>query len=289
MPHIHVEPVTTTTADGVRLHLRRFVPPGQRRAVCLCTHAMMANGSYFGSSTRGLACELALSGVEVFVLDWRGHGRSEPRAGDADWCFDDYVELDLPAAIQTTCQIADIDASGLGYVGHSLGGLVALAALGTGTVPLLNRLSLWATTVWLPGPGGSLRRRAIMRAFSWASHPLGYLPARLLRLGSDNEARGFADQMAGWALRGRWTRRDGADYSRFLCEVSPPVWAVMGAGDRLASVRDAEHLRSQLPNAHPLRVVGRTNGDALDADHFSLLTHPRMKPVWRELTRFLTA
>jgi hypothetical protein len=30
-------------------------------------------------------------------------------------------------------------------------------------------------------------------------------------------------------------------------------------------------------------VVGVAGGDAIDADHFTLFTEPRLAPVWREL------
>ena len=276
------------TADGVDLALRRFPAQGARRGVCLCTHAMMANSSYLRAGAGGFAAHLARRGIETFLLDWRGHGLSRPpdaRRGH-QWSFDDYVHHDLPAAMDAVCREADIAPGMLTLAGHSLGGLVALAAIGTGVVPSPGRLGLWATSVWLSGPRGPWRRRALMTLYALASRPLGYAPIRRLRLGSDDEPRRYVEQMASWVHSGRWLGRDGVDYLAGLARIRMPVWGAVGAGDRLCGPRDAEVLLHRLPGALPLRHVGVHAGDAEDADHFTLFTRPTMTPLWEEFADF---
>ncbi|MBZ0232193.1 MAG: alpha/beta fold hydrolase, partial [Deltaproteobacteria bacterium] len=128
--------VTAVTADGVRLALRRFAPAaGRARAAVLCTHAMMVHGRYFHGRSGGFAAALAGQGLDVFVLDWRGHGDSKPPSPKGGtWTFDDYVTLDLPAALAAVGGAAGCRPSEVAVLGHSLGGLVTLAALGTGVV-----------------------------------------------------------------------------------------------------------------------------------------------------------
>lgn len=284
------ERVTATTDDGVTLALGRFEPTGRRRAVCLCTHAMMANSRYFRTRRGGFAQFLAANGVEVYLLDWRGHGASVPPSPRRDsWGFEAYVRLDLPAAMRAAARTAGIDSAELCYLGHSLGGLVALASFGSGVFPPPQKLSLWATSVWLPGPRGSLTRRLIMRAYALASRPLGYAPIRRLRLGSDDEPRQYVDELVGWALSGAWTDRDGTDYLANSANITVPVMTVAGDGDRLSSPRDAQLLRERLTNARQLRRVGKLHGDAIDPDHFSLFTDARLEPLWLELVDFLTS
>ncbi len=284
-----MEALRAITADGVRLALRRFVPEGERRGVILCTHAMMARGAYFHrGADDGFAGHLARRGLEVYVLDWRGHGDSVPPSPRADaWSFDDYVELDLPAALAAVCEQSGAAVGELTYLGHSLGGLVGLAALGTGRVPLPRRLSLWATSVWLPGPGGSYLRRGIMAAYRLSARALGHAPVRALRAGSDDEPRGYVDQLTGWAASGRWTSRTGVDYLAGLPSISCPVWPVVGTGDRLCRPDDAMALAGRLPEARELRVVGRDEGDPLDPDHFALFTRHELAPLWDELVDFI--
>lgn len=276
------------TADGVRLVLHRFRPVGPRRGVCLCTHAMMASSRYLRASDRGFAAHLAGAGIDTFLLDWRGHGRSrppDPRRGD-QWSFDDYVQHDLPAAVAAVCEAAGVSPGMLVLAGHSLGGLVTLAALGTGAIPRPGKLGLWATSVWLPGPRGSRWRRALMMLYALASRPLGYAPIRRLGLGSDDEPRRYVEQLAQWARSGRWLGRDGVDYLAGLGRIQVPVWAAVGTRDPLCRPADADALLRRLPGAPPLRCVGTRAGDRVDADHFALFTSPALAPLWDEFAAF---
>lgn len=280
------ERLVAVTADGVRLAVHRFPAEGPRRGVLLGGHAMMASSGYLRGA---FARHLAGAGIEAHFLDFRGHGASRPPDPRADdWCFDDYVRRDLPAAIAAVCEAAGIEPGALTYLGHSLGGLVGLAAFGTGTAPAPGRLALWATSVWLPGRRGPLARRAIMAAYAASTRLRGYAPIRATRLGSDDETRGYVEQLAGWARSGRWTARDGTDYLAALRRIEAPAWLVTGDGDRLCAPADAMVLGRRLSGALPLRRVGRAAGDALDPDHFGLFTREPLAPLWDELIAFVS-
>lgn len=280
--------VPAVTADGVRLVLRRFGPRGSGRGVVLCTHAMMVHGRYLHGRDGGFAAALAAHGLDVFVLDWRGHGDSRPpEPRDGTWTFDDYVTLDLPAALAAAAEAGGVKPADVAVLGHSLGGLVTLAALGTGVVKV-RRVVLAATSVWLHGDGGPWRRRAIMGLYDGVSRRFGYAPIRALRLGSADEPASYVTQLTGWARSGRWTSRGGIDYLAALATVETPVWAVVGAGDRLCRPDDASVLLRRLPGEVSLRVVSRAAGDALDPDHFTLFTRPELAPVWDDIAEHLT-
>src|SRR3569623_2934347 len=111
---------------------------------------MMTDGRYFvARRDNGFARAL---GCEVRGADFRGHGESVPPvAGRDDWSFDDLVTKDLPALADGSHAI----------IGHSLGGLVALAGIATGTIAPPRRLVLVATNV---RQGGRQARCAIMAA-----------------------------------------------------------------------------------------------------------------------------
>lgn len=275
--------IAAVTADGVRLAIRRFRPEGEVRAACLVTHAMMANSRYLWP----MCGHLASQGIDCFALDFRGHGNSVPPEpeGPHSWCFDDYVELDLPAAMAAVREASG--ASRVGYLGHSLGGLVGLAAFGSGTTPSPSTLALIATSVWLPGRRGSLQRRALMQLYRASALPLGYAPVQALGLGTDNEPRTYIEQLASWALGGRWISRTGVDYMSMLREIDCPALAICGEGDSWCDARDADVLRERLTGALPLRRVGKKFGDPLDPDHFALVKRPELARMWTELAEFI--
>jgi predicted alpha/beta hydrolase len=273
--------VQARTRDGVTLALRRFPAEGPRRGVVLVTHAMMASGSYLGR----FAGALAAAGLDTFVLDFRGHGGSVPPGVEDGWTFDDLVEQDLPAAWEAVARETGVPVGEIGYVGHSLGGLVGVAAVGTGRVPQPRRLVLVAVGPWdRPTP----LRLLIGAAFLASARLAGRVPARALRLGSEDEAAGYARQFADWVLSG-WRSQRGTSYLVEARHVRSPVLAVVSSRDWMCRPADATELLAALPGPARLRVVGRDRDDAVTPDHFELLTSAGLAPVWAEVATFLAS
>lgn len=266
-----MDELVARTADGVTLRLDRVPAIGVRRGVVVCLHAMMTDGRYFGARKRdGFAHALAAAGLDVVVADFRGHGHSRPpRAGVDDWSFDDLVDFDLPAIVAATCRACGCAPGELALLGHSLGGLVACAALGTGRIASPRVLVLAATSVWL---GETAARRAIMAAYRGVTRLVGHAPIRALRAGTADEAAGYVAQLTGWARAGRWTSVGGVDYLAALAAIATPAHAFVGAGDWMCRPRDAAAIASRITTCAPLHVVGRAGGDAFDPDHFALFT-----------------
>lgn len=273
------------TADGVTLRIDRVPALGERRGVVVCLHAMMADGRYFGGKRDGsFAHELAAGGFEVLVPDFRGHGNSRPpTAGPDDWSFDDLVELDLPAIITAAAHAGNCPPSELVLLGHSLGGLVTTAALGIGAIPSPRVVLLPATSVWLLGPDGDRKRRAVMALYRHTTALLGRAPIRALRIGSSDEAATYVKQLTGWSRAARWTSLRGVDYLAKLATIQTPMIPFVGAGDWMCTPADARAFAERIPHAAPVRVVGAQHGDALDPDHFGLFTRTELRPLWRDL------
>ncbi len=276
------------TADEVSLSVRAFPAPGPR-AIMVCGHAMMANGRYMHKPAVSFAEYMAGEGVSTYVFDFRAHGQSVPPAPErsSTHSFDTYVQQDLPAVMAEVAEHAGVERGELGYLGHSLGGNVALAAIASGTITAPRRLSLWAASLWLEGPSGSRKRRLLMRSYQAMAHVFGSAPIRRLGLGSDDESYSYVRQMNAWCQSGRWSSLAGVDYEQGLASIEVPTLGVVGAGDRLCSPAGANRFLCQLPRSRPLRVVGTEFGDAFDPDHFTLFTDARMQPVWRELAAFM--
>lgn len=270
------EELTAETVDGVTLQVDR-VGKSDRRVLLL--HAMMTDGRYFGARREGgFAQSLAATGLEVYVADFRGHGRSQPpRAGKDDWSFDDLCELDLPALVGLARPHA--------IIGHSLGGLVAAAGIALGRIAAPQLLGLVTTSVWF---GGSLKRRAIMGAYRGVTKLLGRAPIRALGAGTADESRTYVQQLTDWAKHERWTSLRGLDYGDALARVTTPTFAVAGAGDWMCKPDDARAIAERIPTCEPLRVVGKQYGDPIDPDHFELFTEPALTTFRREVAERIT-
>ena len=104
--------------DGVRLFYR-FWRAAQPRAVCLIAHGIAEHSGRY----HHLAQALLEIGLSVWAPDHRGHGRSEGRRGDCE-TLDQLVE-----DLGQVAELARAEHPRLPQVlvGHSLGGLIALA------------------------------------------------------------------------------------------------------------------------------------------------------------------
>jgi predicted alpha/beta hydrolase len=282
------EELGTRAADGVMLRIDRIAAQGERRGVVVCLHAMMTDGRYFGARREGsFAAALAAAGLDVYVADFRGHGHSvPPHAGEGDWSFDDLVELDLPAIIQLASEASSVAPEQIAILGHSLGGLVACAGIGTGKIAAPRLLVLAATSVWL---GETAGRRAIMAAYRGVTALFGRAPIKAIRAGTADESASYVGQLTSWSMQGRWTSLRGVDYMVALETITAPAFAFASAGDWMCKPADAEAITRRIRSCEPLRVVGRRHGDRLDPDHFQLFTRPELTTLRRELIGKLTA
>ncbi|MGE3457122.1 MAG: alpha/beta fold hydrolase [Kofleriaceae bacterium] len=264
---------------------------GDRRGVALCLHAMMTDGRYFGARRDGsFAATLSDAGFDVIVADFRGHGRSvPPRAASGDWSFDDLVQLDLPTIVEAVAHHSACAPSELAIIGHSLGGLVTTAALGTGRIAAVRSFALVSTSVWLLGRDAPLRRRMAMTGLRGMARWLGRVPARGLGFGHADEPATYVRQLTGWTRTQRWESLDGIDYFAAASAITTPVYPYTGAGDWVCTPQDASGFSARIPTARPLRTVGKVLGDAIDADHFNVVSERELRPLWNEMIEQLAA
>jgi pimeloyl-ACP methyl ester carboxylesterase len=126
--------VFVTTDDGWRLGLSRYRPAKPLEGappVVLCPGAGLNSTIFDVAEETSLARFLSGQGYDVWLLDLRGRGF--PRGSGiwprrrANWSFDDYLELDLPAALDAICR--ESGASQVQWVGFGLGGHLAYGAL----------------------------------------------------------------------------------------------------------------------------------------------------------------
>lgn len=110
------------TADGMQLVMVSKRPlDGEARPVLL-VHGLGQNRYSWHLSGRSFANYLVSRGYWTFNLELRGHGLSRTLGSRHPRNLEEYVELDVPAAVE---QIAEVTGSErLFYIGHSLGGMI---------------------------------------------------------------------------------------------------------------------------------------------------------------------
>jgi len=105
---------TTTTDDGLQLHLRHWPAPAPSRGQVLICHGL---GEYIERYAH-VAAALNAAGWDVHGWDHRGHGHSQGRKGDTP---------DHDALLRDTARVIDaVRRPGQRFVllGHSMGGLI---------------------------------------------------------------------------------------------------------------------------------------------------------------------
>lgn len=279
------EAIDIRTADGWSLRADVHEPAQEPVGVAVLAHAMMARRSEFerpeGAGVRRMLVE---RGWRVVLFDFRGHGDSGPRAGEGGrWGYDDLVARDMPA-VHGFARSRLRRKRPIVLVGHSLGGHVALAAQGTGLVGFDAVVSV-AGNVWLRELEPSRRRwlvkRTSLAAVAAVCRRVGRFPARLLRIGSDDEARDYVEDTARFARTGRWTSADGsADYLASLARVRVPVLQVVSDGDRLECVPECGARFVARCASNEVVRVARADDGGPPPDHMGLVTGGRIASAW---------
>ncbi len=128
------------TKDGWKITIEHFYDRESQQKykrkypIILC-HGLMANRTFYTiNGENSLAIQLAKNGYDVWVLDLRG--RKE--AGSPSWFFgdkkynysvDDYILYDMDSAIEYV--LNQTGAEKVNWIGHSMGGMVAYARIGS--------------------------------------------------------------------------------------------------------------------------------------------------------------
>jgi predicted alpha/beta hydrolase len=287
------ETMDVRTSDGWSLRADVQEPSHEPVGVAVLAHALMARRSEFGRAPGGgIARFLVERGWRVVAFDFRGHGDSASRANDgAAYGYDDLVTLDLPA-VYAFARSRARRGRPVVLVGHSLGGHAGLAAQGAGLVAF-DGVVLFAASMWLRELEPSIRRwlvkRALLSAIVSISRRTGRLPARALRVGSDDESCRHVEDFERFSRTGRWGSADGKlNYLEGLRRVRVPVLQVVSEGDRLICppVCGARFVAC-CGGPHELLRLTRDDRGAAPPGHMELVTSARVTSAWAQAESFM--
>jgi predicted alpha/beta hydrolase len=294
------------TEDGWNVAVRRYRVPGGtvRRGVVVAGHGFAGSSLIWDlTPSTSLARWLAARGWELFALDLRGRGESWPDSGPSNelqWCFEDFVRRDIPAAVELACSTAGVEE--VAWVGLEMSGQAIYAALLEGTVPAVRAAVTLGSPVLTPPeakvPGVSsppMLRRGGRVLFRPGAHHFGpilaalrsqqlassfrpenvdpLVPARYLAHGVPDESVVLADQFRDWMDAAAMRSLDGATvWSDRLEEIEVPLLLLAAAAD-LQRPPAAVAASVDLFGGAPVRFleVGRAEGFEVDYGHDDLV------------------
>jgi predicted alpha/beta hydrolase len=289
----YTERVETRAEDGTLLSAGVVRPDGEPRAIILAGHALMTNArSLDRPMGKGLASYLARRGYLVVAADFRGHGRSGVRASKGgDWSYDDLVFQDLPALLALAGGLEP--GKKLVVIGQSLMAHVCAAYLGQKPDAPVDALVAVSSNMWLRSHEDDwlLRAKKDVRILSVKAFTagFGYFPARLLRIGSEDESAGFTRQMVSCYFDSFWGTQDGRiDYLAGLANIKTKILVVRGKGDKLSCTSQSiRRFHARVPDV-TYREVGKGDQDLdFDPEHMSIITDNRSSPVWAGIADWL--
>ena len=264
--------VEFTAADGHVLHGSLYGEAAEHAIVL--APAMSVPRRYYD----GFAQFAAGAGFAVLVFDYRGFGASRPESVRRSPArMSEWGRFDIPAAIDF---MAARSPKSLSLVGQSVAGQVA------GLAPNLTRLD---RIVFIASQSGYWRHWPGLRSYGllllWLLMPLcarllGFYPARLTRLGSEDLPRNVAIE---WARFGRNPRYIwGVLPMPHAAEYTGPLLAWSFEGDHYAPPRGVEAMLREYPNANSSRrhVEDRRVG------HFGFFRRGN-EALWRETIEWL--
>ncbi len=251
-------------------------------------------------SPQNLPQFLSKLGFEVFSVDLRGCGGARPpHEGPLDASIDDFIERDVPAIVDAVLKASG--ASRVFWVGHSMGGMVALGALPVrpglvaglctiGTPVFFDRNPLFLVALWFArflGPWGSV-------PVEWLSElaaPFGGrvdVQAARISVNLDNVTGpalrqvmasimapiwlGVARQLRLFVGQNRFQSMQGEDYRARVAGSRFPLLIVGGSVDHIApeSVQQQLFALSQAEDK-TLHLMGRAHQHQTDYGHGDLL------------------
>ncbi len=306
----HAETLRVPTADGAQIALRHF-PADPRTAprthpVILC-HGIMSNTYTWDLDDEvSFAAWLQRRGFAVYALDLRGGGEARRWGGYGGrgytWSVDDYVEHDVPAAIEAVS--ARHGGRPVHWVGHSMGGIVMYGWLPRGDQRRVRSLVAVGSPAVLPVHVGWLRESGALlplAEFFFDELPTGTLsllgapwadqkavwPLHML-WNLDNLRPGSARRMAAHGtanlparvvrqfydslVAGRLQSADGRhDYTAAMADIEVPTLLLGGVLDHLAPPASMMRAWHALGSATKrLVILSRANGADADFGHVDL-------------------
>ncbi|MFT5161561.1 MAG: pimeloyl-ACP methyl ester carboxylesterase [Alteromonadaceae bacterium] len=271
--------------QGHQLHLRHIYTPHkmsqkQPGPPVLMVHGAIENGLIFYTKKgKGLACYLAEQGFDVYVIDLRGRGETIPLMKP----FDSYGQTetivnDLPLFMDFVHQR---NPQPVHLMAHSWGGVLVTS--------MLARFPQYLSKVRSKVFFGTKRKVTALNfealykirlmwqlVAPYVAKRQGFLPAKQIGFGSDDETTKSHYQSMLWTKAKPWTDSDdGFDYQQACQGLNwPPSWFIAAANDKaLGHPKDVKLFMNEANHSDSkYTLLSKATGFKQDYDHINMLT-----------------
>lgn len=345
------EALPVKTADGWTLVAHRFRPEGPPRPgaspVILC-HGLSYNALFFNlDPSVSFAKYLSGRGFDVWLASLRGSGLSQKWVAKLDaaptmlvggamrrlsggkvaptgyatvdpkfarWTLDDHIAYDLPAIVKLVRH--HTRAPEVSWVGHSMGGIVALGHLGRFQNPGIGRLATVGSQVTMPNGQVAMQfvqelivtrqgqltgqivadqfareaKTSVDNMFFNEQHTSPAVYQALTTSATDVPSIGLLQQYLVLGSRGElYDASKQFNYARSMGNVQVPIFLSCGSADQLAPPPCQQQLQQLVGSADKSLVVfGRAGGFAADCGHNDALVGlTSRQQVFPTIERFL--
>ncbi|MEC7119468.1 MAG: alpha/beta fold hydrolase [Pseudomonadota bacterium] len=280
---LHTESLWITLNPTDQLHLKRIYANPQGQPVFMLHGSVGSGNIFYSKSLKGLAPFLAEQGFDVYVADLRGRGQSTPpvSARSNNSQYQAIVE-EIPAFLAQIRELRGQDVQ-IHAVGHSWGGVLLLAYLARFADEKLGSMSFLGSKRHVSVIN---RDRLVGLDLMWGllgsmyTRRYGYLPAKKLKLGSDDEAAEVYQQCRAWVYaKHTWIDpTDQFDYYAALTHaqnIAPTLYLAGKKDTFLGHPKDVRQLMRDVGQPQDeFRLLAMSQGYRKDYGHIDMCTAP---------------
>lgn len=234
MGQFSMEHLELSSGDGVALPLSWF-PAQQGRWTLLFLPALGIQCRMYNA----MAEALAAAGCSVCLMEQRGHGRSPLRASrSVNWGCDEYLQHDIPAALQWVEAQPETQGGPRVLGGHSLGGHLSSIFAGQHPQRMQGILHIACGSPYYADYGAARSRliRFLCHLVSATRIFPGYLPGETLGFAGRESLQLMRDWRY-WALNGTLDYGPHHGLQAAIAEFTGALLAISMADDELSTER----------------------------------------------------
>ncbi len=284
MDSVKQESILISMKGDQKLHLRHIYNKDKTGPAVFFLHGAVENGKIFYThKNKGLAPFMAQQGYNCFVADLRGRGESKPNINaNSEYGQNEAIQEDIPHFL---AEIARQTGKNPPYwVAHSWGG-VLLNSYMARFPEVISTVSACAYF----GSKRSLYNKHPQKLFKanllWyflapkIVKKRGFLPAREMGWGSDDETQESLMHSVAWAKVAPWIDPlDKFDYGSAIETLKlPPILHIAGVKDKaLAQPIDIQKFMDESGQGlQTMKIYGTKHGHKHNYGHIDMLTHPQ--------------